>query len=152
MEKEFLSIDTPAMNSCSDTDEAKPVMTDHVPNLRSDTIIETAGASEGEFEYVVGFKLIIVMISVTSVGFLIMLDTSIISTVSFFQMPTSRFPKHKEKTLGVMLHHHSLIMDKKAIPRITSDFHSLPDVGWYGSAYLLAKFVGFTWALELELH
>ncbi|KAF2188862.1 efflux pump [Zopfia rhizophila CBS 207.26] len=25
-----------------------------------------------------------------------------------------------------------------AIPRITSDFHSLPDVGWYGSAYLLA--------------
>ena len=26
-----------------------------------------------------------------------------------------------------------------AIPRITSDFHSLPDVGWYGSAYLLAS-------------
>lgn len=24
-----------------------------------------------------------------------------------------------------------------AIPRITSQFHSLPDVGWYGSAYLL---------------
>lgn len=29
----------------------------------------------------------------------------------------------------------------QAIPRITSDFHSLPDVGWYGSAYLLAKYV-----------
>ena len=28
----------------------------------------------------------------------------------------------------------------QAIPRITSDFHSLPDVGWYGSAYLLAKY------------
>ena len=26
-----------------------------------------------------------------------------------------------------------------AIPRITSDFYSLDDVGWYGSAYLLAK-------------
>ncbi|OBT72658.1 hypothetical protein VF21_08577 [Pseudogymnoascus sp. 05NY08] len=26
-----------------------------------------------------------------------------------------------------------------AIPQITSDFHSLPDVGWYGSAYLLAS-------------
>ncbi|KIM97024.1 hypothetical protein OIDMADRAFT_44464 [Oidiodendron maius Zn] len=26
-----------------------------------------------------------------------------------------------------------------AIPRITSDFHSLPDVGWYGSAYQLAS-------------
>lgn len=24
-----------------------------------------------------------------------------------------------------------------AIPKITSDFHSLPDVGWYGSAYLM---------------
>lgn len=27
----------------------------------------------------------------------------------------------------------------QAIPRITSDFHSLPEVGWYGSAYLLAN-------------
>ncbi|RHZ62631.1 hypothetical protein CDV55_106177 [Aspergillus turcosus] len=26
-----------------------------------------------------------------------------------------------------------------AIPRITSDFHSLTDVGWYGSAYLLSN-------------
>lgn len=26
-----------------------------------------------------------------------------------------------------------------AIPRITTDFHSLPDVGWYGAAYLLAS-------------
>lgn len=27
-----------------------------------------------------------------------------------------------------------------AVPRITSDFHSLPDVGWYGSAYELARY------------
>lgn len=27
-----------------------------------------------------------------------------------------------------------------AIPRITSDFHSLGDVGWYGSAYLLSRY------------
>ena len=26
-----------------------------------------------------------------------------------------------------------------AIPRITDDFHSLDDVGWYGSAYLLTQ-------------
>lgn len=26
-----------------------------------------------------------------------------------------------------------------AIPSITNDFHSLPDVGWYGSAYLIAN-------------
>jgi hypothetical protein len=31
--------------------------------------------------------------------------------------------------------------ESKAIPRITSDFHSLTDIGWYGSAYLLAKYV-----------
>jgi hypothetical protein len=27
----------------------------------------------------------------------------------------------------------------QAIPRITNDFHSLPDVGWYGSAYMLSR-------------
>lgn len=27
-----------------------------------------------------------------------------------------------------------------AIPHITSQFHSLPDVGWYGSAYQLARY------------
>ena len=30
-----------------------------------------------------------------------------------------------------------------AIPQITSDFHSLEDVGWYGSAYQLARCVLF---------
>jgi hypothetical protein len=28
-----------------------------------------------------------------------------------------------------------------AVPRITNDFHSLPDVGWYGSAYQLGRYV-----------
>lgn len=28
-----------------------------------------------------------------------------------------------------------------AIPKITDEFHSLTDVGWYGSAFLLAKYV-----------
>lgn len=27
----------------------------------------------------------------------------------------------------------------QAIPQITNDFHSLPDVGWYGSAYTLSS-------------
>lgn len=27
-----------------------------------------------------------------------------------------------------------------AIPQITSDFHSLPDVGWYGAAYQLSRY------------
>lgn len=59
-----------------------------------------------DYQYVTGFKLAIVVVSVTMVFFLVMLDLSIIAT---------------------------------AIPHITSEFHSLPDVGWYGSAYLLAN-------------
>ena len=57
-------------------------------------------------EYITGFKLASVIISVSLVAFLMLLDTSIIAT---------------------------------AIPRITTEFHSLPDVGWYGAAYLLAS-------------
>jgi MFS family permease len=59
-----------------------------------------------QYEFITGFKLASVIISVTLVAFLIMLDTSIIAT---------------------------------AIPRITTDFNSLNDVGWYGAAYLLAS-------------
>jgi hypothetical protein len=52
-----------------------------------------------------------------------MLDMSIIVTVSMYH------PSHASV----------LLISTKAIPRITTDFHSLNDVGWYGSAYLLAK-------------
>jgi hypothetical protein len=29
----------------------------------------------------------------------------------------------------------------QAIPRITNEFHSLADIGWYGGAYQLATYV-----------
>ncbi|EKG13744.1 hypothetical protein MPH_09051 [Macrophomina phaseolina MS6] len=32
---------------------------------------------------------------------------------------------------------HMLTNSGQAIPQITDEFHSLPDVGWYGSAYTL---------------
>lgn len=35
-----------------------------------------------------------------------------------------------------------------AVPRITSDFHSLPDVGWYGSAYQLARYAMVTYLVD----
>lgn len=35
-----------------------------------------------------------------------------------------------------------------AVPRITSDFHSLPDVGWYGSAYQLARYAVVTYFVD----
>ncbi|KAF3064532.1 putative HC-toxin efflux carrier TOXA [Daldinia childiae] len=56
-------------------------------------------------EYVTGYKLALLLFSVTTFFFLLMLDMSIIST---------------------------------AVPQITSDFHSLPDIGWYSGAYQLA--------------
>ncbi|QDS74138.1 hypothetical protein FKW77_001124 [Venturia effusa] len=65
----------------------------------------TEPSVEPTHEYVVGFKLFLVIAAVTLVVFLMLLDMSIIVT---------------------------------AIPRITSDFHSLSDVGWYGDVFLIA--------------
>ncbi|KAJ4314850.1 hypothetical protein N0V84_008681 [Fusarium piperis] len=59
-----------------------------------------------EEEWVGGWKLASLMISITLAAFLMLLDMSIIVT---------------------------------AIPQITSDFHSLQDIGWYGSSYNLAS-------------
>ncbi|KAK3332292.1 major facilitator superfamily-domain-containing protein [Cercophora scortea] len=81
-----------------------------VPLSDSDTIpanpAENAAAGDNEPQYPTGVKFWTVMASVTVVAFLMMLDTSIIST---------------------------------AVPRITDEFHSLEDVGWYASAYQLAS-------------
>ncbi|KAF4446348.1 putative aflatoxin efflux pump AFLT [Fusarium austroafricanum] len=63
-------------------------------------------AEDEETEWLSGWKLMSMMISLTLAAFLMLLDMSIIST---------------------------------AVPRITSDFHSLPDIGWYASAYNLAS-------------
>ena len=61
---------------------------------------------EAAYEYLTGFKLVLVMSTVSMVAFLILLDSAIIAT---------------------------------AIPKITTDFHSIPDIGWYASAYLLSN-------------
>ncbi|KAF2844652.1 efflux pump protein [Plenodomus tracheiphilus IPT5] len=65
------------------------------------------GTSESvvDQQYVTGFKLMLLLGSLTLVTFLVLLDMAIIGT---------------------------------AIPRITTDFHSLADVGWYIGAYTLA--------------
>lgn len=39
----------------------------------------------------------------------------------------------------------------QAVPQITSDFNSLEDVGWYGTAYQLAWYV-FCSSLQLRLN
>ncbi|KAE9372630.1 putative MFS multidrug transporter [Stipitochalara longipes BDJ] len=78
------------------------------PDHEKDVSVEdsTRTPFDEEWEYVTGYKLIVVIGASTMAGFLMLLDTSIVAT---------------------------------AIPRITSDFHSLTDIGWYGTAYQLAS-------------
>ncbi|TPX08554.1 uncharacterized protein E0L32_010041 [Thyridium curvatum] len=80
---------------------------------------ETRDATQGQAEMVEssngtkieaasGARLYMMLASLTMAAFLVMLDTSIVST---------------------------------AIPKITDEFHSLHDLGWYGSAYQLGSAV-----------
>ena len=86
------------------------------------TANETA-SKEPEWEYITGLKLILVLIAITLACFLMLLDNSIIATAS-------------EAILSL---HSVYLHTRQAIPRITNDFKSLDDIGWYGSAYLIAK-------------
>ena len=96
-----------------------------------DTVVETplqkvSQGRENVEDYVVGIKLILVLVSTTVVYFLMMLDMSILATVGSCPGQSGQF---------------QLTERCKAIPYITDDFHSLLDVGWYGSAYQLARYV-----------
>ena len=63
--------------------DAKPSeQTSITDEIHSDEVSKTPVTSDEEYEYIAGFKLTIVMVSVTMVAFLMMLDLSIISTVS----------------------------------------------------------------------
>jgi hypothetical protein len=82
-----------------------------------------APTTTDDYVYLTGFKLFIVLFAVTIVAFLMLLDTSIIVTVRTIYSQQACY----------------LLLTIQAIPRITSDFHSLDDVGWYGAAYLIAS-------------
>lgn len=86
---------------------------------------EVVGESpkDEERKYLTGIKLFMVISAVTLVCFLVLLDTSIIVTVSLsasFAINTSDA--------------------SQAIPVITTHFHSLEDLGWYGSSYQIARY------------
>lgn len=75
-----------------------------------------------EWEYVTGFKLYLVVAAVAIVAFLMLLDVSIVATVCLHIL-SRQFQR----------------LTYQAVPKITNDFHSLNDIGWYGTAYTLAK-------------
>jgi hypothetical protein len=88
---------------------------------------DTAGDSQGcEPEYVTGVKLVLVVASVALACFLMLVDTMVISTVG---NEAFHFTSHRILQLTWNL------VSVQAIPQITDQFHSLPDVGWYASAY-----------------
>jgi hypothetical protein len=92
--------------------------------LNSEKSVKAVKAVDDDYEYIIGFKLILVTSAVTMVAFLITLDASIVVTVSLASSCLNTRVKH---------------LKDQAIPSITTDFHSIPDIGWYGAAYLLAK-------------
>ncbi|KAI1371346.1 putative MFS multidrug transporter [Hypoxylon crocopeplum] len=85
-----------------DKEEAAP----DVGSLPATTDSSVVDEGEENPDYVTGYKLALLLFSVTTFFFLLMVDMSIIST---------------------------------AIPQITSDFHSLQDIGWYSGAYQLTS-------------
>lgn len=76
---------------------------------------------------ITGIKLVFLLTSLTIACFLIMLDASVVSTVA---------NTHHISASAARLTVSSL----QAIPTITDEFHSLADIGWYGSAYQLGRY------------
>jgi len=85
-------------------------------------------------DYLTGLKLAAVLAAVTMAAFLMILDLSVVVTVSY------GFSFGALLTLCCFLiRTNGLMINLQAIPKITTRFHSTADIGWYGSAYLLAK-------------
>jgi hypothetical protein len=77
---------------------------------------------ETEHEFLVGKQASLLILSVTMAGFLYSLDVNIIVTVSLWST---------ERTLSCANN------SSKAIPVMTTYFHTIRDIGWYGGAYLI---------------
>lgn len=91
-----------------------------------DTQGNTTSDDEAEIgQYLTGFALYLVASVITMAGFLLMLDSTVLVTVSIqYRHPPLKFSSGP-------------LTGSEAIPSITSHFNSLKDIGWYGSAYLM---------------
>lgn len=78
-----------------------------------------ANQPQGQYDQVTGVKLLFLLLSLALACFLILLDTSVIST---------------------------------AVPKITDDFQSLKDVGWYASSYQVGSVVLQLMTGKIYLH
>lgn len=83
-------------------------------------------------QYPTGAKLAFLFTSLVSACFLMLLNTSVVSTVCDMSFDVFIF---------------SLVFawwanrgEQQAIPKITDEFQSLKDIGWYASSYTLARY------------
>lgn len=90
--------------------------------LQESSITPSPGYDEPQ--YVHGIRVVLVLAALTLVFFTSFLDMSIIATVRTI----STSPKTVRR-----------LTKFEAIPHITTEFHSLRDVGWYGSAFLISS-------------
>jgi MFS family permease len=99
-----------------------------------------------EATYATGLKLTMIVVSLQLTNFCIAIDNTY--TTLFFMLSFSLLVSVVKKVLGPFSRLLALERMRKmcanfsriiatAIPRITDDFKSLGNVGWYGSAYLL---------------
>lgn len=99
--------------------------TTQAPLAAKEMVNDTKSLARDERKYLEGAQLAIMLGCVTLVSFLVLLDMSILGTVS---------PQHHKKLEMMNLH-------AQAIPRITTEFNALSDIGWYIGAYNLAAYI-----------
>lgn len=86
------------------------------PNLATTT---SAVSTDSTTVYPKGYRLIVIFVSLCFAVFLVALDQTIIATAMY-----TLYNRNSDLIFS---------------PRITNQFHSLEDVGWYASAYLLTS-------------
>lgn len=78
-------------------------------------------------------RTVLLLVSVFLSMFLVAVDRTIISTVCSHPINRAKIQTASATALQDL----ALTSSLQAIPAITDEYHSLPDVGWYGSVYLL---------------
>lgn len=107
------------------------------PPFSSHSRPEIATASKpgnDDRKYIEGIQIPIVMGSIVTATFLVLLDTTIIATVITFSLgpsPVMLLSRLCQLTIVAPI--------RQAVPKITSEFHSLQDISWYGSAFQLSR-------------
>lgn len=93
-------------------------------------------------QYLTGLKLVMVVSCMCLACFLMLIDTMVVSTVSK-QPPSYHYsilwsPGQGKIAFQKLTGSH---LPMQAIPRITDEFNSLADTGWYATAYQFGRYV-----------